>query len=188
MVALVLVFGIATSIVPRQVETITLRITQLVTVRETVTITQAMPTQTVFTGKQLVARLGEAFVIEMDKQPVEVTFTRLHFESSISYSKAGPGYKFAVIDLKYRSLGNVEARVYWANWKDPELKVSTGYSYKVYLFAGIDYKLSVKPGEVVAGYMCFEIPVDASPIEVRITPDELSAKYLGTPEVILKLA
>jgi len=182
----VLLFGVATSTLyyPRQVETV--RITQTVTLRETVTVTQAMPTQTVFTGKQLVVRLGESFVITMDKQQIEVKPTRLHLEARIAkypFINPAAGYRFAIIDLELRNLGNVEARADWWWYKDFELKVTSGYVYKSH-YASDYFGLSLKPGTTVAGYICFEIPSDATPVEVYITPYE----WAGLPQIIVKLS
>jgi len=177
-------FGMGAYISPRLTETI--RITQLVTVRETVTITQAMPTQTVFTGKMLTVRLGEAFTVTMDKQPIEVKFVKLRFESQMGWYKPTSGYRFAIIDLEYRNLANVEARADWGWYKVTEsvLRTSTGYSYKVHFGASNIYGLSLKPGAMVTGYLCFEIPSDSIPVEMHVVTYEWS----GQPEIVLKLS
>ena len=183
LVVAVLMFGLGASISPRITETV--RVTQLVTVRETVTITQAMPTQTVFTGKLLTVRLGEAFTVTMDKQPIEVKFVKLRFESQIGFYKPASGYKLAVLDLEYRNLGNTEARADWGlyAWWESVLKVSTGYLYKYHGYTSNFYGLSLKPGTTVAGYFSFEIPVDSIPVEMHIVTPEWS----GLPEIVLKL-
>ena len=183
LVVAVLMFGMGASITPRVTETV--RVTQLVTVRETITITQALPTQTVFTGKMLMVRLGEGFTVTMDKQPIEVKCIRLHFENKGKYGMPASGHRYAVIDLEFRNQGTVEARTDWWGYYayDMALKVSTGYSYKLKGLESEFYNLSIKPGTAAAGYVCFEIPSEANPIEMYVNSGEWTALL----QIVVKL-
>lgn len=182
LVIVVLLYGIASPILPRLVETF--RVTQTVTIRETVT--HAMPIPTAYTGKILTIRLGEPFTVTMDKQPVELKFTRLRFETRIGQYNTTSGYRFAVIDLEYRNLGTVEARADWDQYRvwDSVLRVSTEHLCKPKPGASNFYALSLKPKAAVAGYFCFEIPADAVPMEIHIFAFEWS----DLPWMIVKLS
>ncbi len=177
-----LFFCIGAYVVPKS--NVTTGVTQLVTIRETVTITRAIPTTSTSTGKTMSVRLGQTFTVTMNNQPIEVKCTGLRFENKMKLSAPASGYRYAVIDLEFRNLGAVEARTAWSGYDifNTVLKLNTGYSYKPTI-ASEFYSLSVKPGIMVAGYICFEIPSDSIPIEMHIITNVFSL----LPEIVLSL-
>jgi hypothetical protein len=112
-------------------------------------------------------RIGEPFNMKMgsDEVPVQFTFTSARLTLGYDYTWADQGYKFLLLSIHARNMGNRETSLFsiFSKW---EVTVDKGYVYEA---KDTPFSLvnSIKPEEEIDSELTFMILTTTSPTEVR---------------------
>jgi uncharacterized membrane protein len=119
---------------------------------------------TVTIGQTIIVKFGE------NEVPVRFIFNSASFNGTIGEFHATPdsGYKFLVLDVSLRNVGNREVQTYMVGDKW-EVTVDKGYVYQEFSSFGTVQtpSFTLRPEEEKVGYIVFEILKDTTPLEVR---------------------
>ena len=161
-VMMILAFMSGASIAPERGFTVT------TTYVSTSTFTKLVTTApTVATSSVQRVKIGQTFtVLGKDKVPCEVTFTKVRYDTKVSWNTADKNYKFVIVEVAVKNLGNTETTVFGSvlgsyGWT---VKVDKGYVYKV---EGDTLPGYLRPEEIKTGYVYFEILQDTAATEMQ---------------------
>lgn len=126
--------------------------------------------------------------------PVRFIFNSASFNTTIgnpqySWDRADSGYKFLVLQMSVKNVGDseVEDYVFGDKW---EVTVDKGYTYG--LWSGLVQTpwTTLRPEEEKVGYIVFEILNDTTPLEVNYYKPVAQSGFVwsyGSPSIILNL-
>jgi len=130
----------------------------------TTTSSEVQEGGTVTIGQAIIVKFGE------NEVPVRFIFNSASFNGTIGEFHATPdsGYRFLVLDVSVRNVGNGEVQTYMVGDKW-EVTVDKGYVYQEFFSFGTVQtpSFTLRPEEEKVGYIVFEILKDATPLEVR---------------------
>jgi hypothetical protein len=121
---------------------------------------------TVTIGQAIILKFGE------NEVPVRFIFNSASFNTTVGeyHSQADIGYKFLVVEVSAKNLGNREVETYIVGDKW-EVTVDKGYVYQEWsgvIFGVVQTpSFTLRPEEEKVGYIVFEILKDTTPLEVR---------------------
>jgi Domain of unknown function (DUF4352)/zinc-ribbon domain len=152
----------------------------------TTTSSEVQEGGTVTIGQAIIVKFGE------NEVPVRFIFNSASFNTTIGRIPADSGYKFLIVEVSVKNVGDREVVTYVMGDKW-EVTVDKGYVYEEYatiLLLWHNAMFTLRPEEEGAGYIVFEILNDTTPVEVNYYKPVAQSGFVwsyGSPSIILNL-
>ena len=154
----------------------------------TMTSSEVQEGGTVTVGQAIIVKFGESAV------PVRFVFNSASFNTTVGpyHSKPDRGYKFLVLEVSVKNVGDREVQTYIMGDKW-EVTVDKGYVYGEVPFISFvvqNTAFTLRPEEEKNGYGVFEILNDTTPVEVNYYKPVAQSGFVwsyGSPSIMLNL-